>query len=70
MSCERQGKWIGGCKFKPRFDVVGPVQIDIWAFLSIPGHATPRATPARQTYICDVCERCGKTLVRRKGQPQ
>lgn len=62
--CSRVGKLFGGCKFSPRYDTVNDADPLIWMMTPTRGQAIPRA--GRQTYICDVCERCGKTLVRRK----
>lgn len=66
--CPRLGRWIGGCKFSPRYDTVSATEPDVFALLMANG--TPlKATPARKTYLCDVCETCGKTLFRRKTDP-
>jgi hypothetical protein len=62
--CPRIGKLFGGCKFSPRYDVVNDAD-PITAFFSN-GQAQLQHRPGRKTYICDVCERCGKTLFKRK----
>lgn len=65
--CPRVGKLFGGCKFSPRYDTVaasGPTP-DAAFWNSVVGDAN-RYTPGRKTYLCDVCETCGKTLFRRK----
>ena len=67
--CPRQGKLFGGCKFSPRYDevsAVDPMQVGLWYTAA----KYPQPQPARKTYLCDVCERCGKTLFRRKQQPR
>lgn len=62
--CPRAGKLFRGCKFRPRYDTVEAVlQNPAAIFMSGTVHAP---LPARRTYICDVCETCGKTLFRRK----
>lgn len=64
--CPRFGKLIGGCKFSPRYDTVSATEQDpFWA--TAIGLAPTKPTPARKTYLGDVCERCGKTLFRRKS---
>lgn len=65
--CPRIGKLFGGCRFRPRYDEVAasdPFVVMITEF-----RAQQRTNPARKTYLCDVCERCGKTLFRRKPDP-
>lgn len=62
MSCPREGKWIGGCKFEPRYDE-GPA--DLSAFRQIDQMteaALDRFRP--KTYVRDVCVTCGKTIER------
>ena len=57
--CPRFGKWIGGCKFEPRYDVGPP---DFSAFTRFKNmHAGFAETLKPEKYICDVCVRCGKT---------
>jgi hypothetical protein len=66
--CPRLGKLFKGCKFSPRYDTVsatGPRDSELFA-LAFTGTRAPQQTPARETYLCDVCETCGKTLFRRK----
>lgn len=67
--CPRIGKLFGGCKFSPRYDETGrsgPKGDDLF-YLAIAGKTVP-VTAARKTYLGDVCERCGKTLFRRKPE--
>lgn len=61
-SCPRLGKLIGGCKFRPRYDLGAPdidgVKVrgtDLSAFLD---GMKPK------TYIHDICETCGTTVRR------
>ena len=64
--CPRIGKLFGGCKFSPRYDTVsatGPSELEGMVWI---GGQPPKRTPARKTYLCDVCQTCGKTLFRRK----
>jgi hypothetical protein len=65
--CPRVGKLFGGCRFRPRYDVVGAAGgvADAFFWGAVSGRNVVPAQP-RSTYICDVCETCGKTLVRRK----
>ncbi len=65
--CPRVGRLIGGCKFSPRYDVVKSPTPDAAFWHSGPRQPVPQG---RSTYICDVCERCGKTLFRRKMTQQ
>jgi hypothetical protein len=56
--CKRQGKWIGGCKFEPRYDLS---RADMSSFTEIRGGFN--LEPLREkTYRGDVCVRCGKTV--------
>jgi hypothetical protein len=59
MDCERKGKWIGGCKFEPRYNEE-PLNADT----QLKGCATAaelRTFIVRNVYVCDVCTTCGKT---------
>lgn len=64
--CPRVGKLFGGCKFSPRYDTVSATAPDGDVAFWSPGQRPPKPTPARKTYLCDVCSTCGKTLFRRK----
>lgn len=60
MPCERRGKWFGGCKFEPRYDLGAA---DLTPFESI--KATSSAlfeTMRTKTYRGDVCVRCGAII--------
>jgi hypothetical protein len=62
MTCPREGKFIGGCKFEPRYDLGEP---DLSEFTKLT--ASPEALNAlrTKTYVKDVCVRCGKTIERK-----
>lgn len=62
--CPRLGKLFGGCKFRPRYDSVQAPDTIQWMMSVGPQEA--RGT--RVTYICDVCETCGKTLFKRRQE--
>jgi hypothetical protein len=64
--CPRAGRLFGGCKFRPRFDTVSATEPDVFGIF-YSGPNPPRPTPAKSTYICDVCERCGNVLFNRKN---
>lgn len=57
--CERIGKWIGGCRFEPRYDVGEPK-----IHGKITGYDLPAVLEASKpkTYIHDICIRCGKIV--------
>lgn len=61
MACERRGKWIGGCRFEPRYDTT-PMLSEVFALPS----QLPSIIEAskRKTYVGDVCVRCGTAIVR------
>lgn len=64
-SCPRLGRLFGGCRFRPRYDTVSGGD-PIIAMLS-DSRGQLQAQPARQTYICDVCETCGDKRFRRRA---
>ena len=64
--CPRLGKLYGACEFRPRYDreppsaeVIKAIQGDLAAPLTC-----DLETVVRRTYVCDVCIRCGKIVVR------
>lgn len=66
--CKRAGRWIGGCKFEPRYDE-GPVERAsvVTAEISRASDEAVRAIMRgniQQNYVRDVCTRCGKTIER------
>lgn len=71
--CPRLGKLFGGCKFEARYDRVSATGLQpgdaFWVTLTGPPEAF-KGTPARTTYIADVCIRCGKMLNRRVTKPK
>jgi hypothetical protein len=62
--CPRIGRLFGGCRFSPRYDIVGATEPFVEMITAT--MAQYRTQQPRKTYICDVCERCGKALFRRK----
>ena len=63
IACSRRDKWIGGCKFEPRYDLA---PADISRMTSLSGHGTGLFLEKlqRQTYIGDVYIRCGLFIQR------
>lgn len=60
--CPRLGKWIKGCKFKPRYDTT---------FVGMDRHRTGNwlapnfgSARAEEKYVAEVCVRCGKGIAR------
>lgn len=62
QDCPRVGRWIGACRFRPRYDIGSPtVKTDrMWGF-DLAG-IIEASKP--QSYVHDVCIRCGKTVQR------
>lgn len=61
--CSRQNRWIGGCKWEPRYHVVEPT-LALGRVLERQWHTTQedRDQLVRQvTYVGEVCVRCGRT---------
>jgi hypothetical protein len=62
--CPRARNLFGGCKFSPRYDISAPAS---WVG-DYQGPAAGLVLVAEaskaQTYVRDVCERCGKTIER------
>lgn len=62
--CARKGKWIGGCRFEPRYDK-GPAAPPRFKFESFSGDWGDLIEPFRPvTYVADVCTTCGKVVSR------
>lgn len=61
--CLRLGKWIGGCKFEPRYDLSAakPVKMReadaVTALEVLDRHRD-------STYVRDICVTCGRTVER------
>lgn len=72
--CPRLGKLFGGCRFRPRHDEVSasPSTADhaFWAVAGGQKIATIEPTPARKTYLGDVCETCGAARFKREMEPK
>lgn len=67
MDCPRAGRFVGGCKFRPRYDLGAPTfPGDSLSEISTSANAVyvlmKESKP--QTYVADVCERCGKMTAR------
>lgn len=61
-TCPRLGKLIGGCRFKPRYDLGVP---DLSQFTSLKGAGEGFFEAMKpKTYIHDICETCGTTVKR------
>ncbi len=59
--CVRQGKWIGGCKWEPRYHVEEPTAT-LSAILAKQWSTTQADRDMlvrRVTYLGEVCTRCG-----------
>lgn len=72
-NCPRFGKWIGGCRFEPRYDeptIASILNGGMWSSASfkIDGKnmSLEDISPTKK-YIRDVCIRCGKTVERPKA---
>jgi hypothetical protein len=70
QSCSRLGKWVGGCKFEPRYDK-GPVQMPDGFSLNYVGVSLAERLEQhrKKTYVHDVCIRCGKTITVNRPAP-
>lgn len=63
--CERVGKWIGGCRFEPRYDLGEPDTSKIGRVAHYISAAPDLIKACRpSTYIHDICIRCGKVTQR------
>lgn len=60
--CERKGKWIGGCKFEPRFE-----EAPYNTHINVKGTDAEgmRSLMFYEVYVRDVCTTCGKTIERK-----
>jgi hypothetical protein len=58
--CPRAGRWIGGCKFEPRYSRI-PIKAE-HAFWLIGQERIDSL--AKRIYVRDVCVRCGKAIER------
>ncbi len=63
--CPRLGRWIGGCRFRPRYDVVGGDRETEFVQIAL-GVMQAQTRQLRKTYLGDVCETCGTMRFRRK----
>lgn len=69
--CDRAGKWVGGCRFEPRYDE--PVLSEMEKMTGREGYVRlgdgdkfvwQNQSLGQRTYVHDICIRCGK-IVRR-----
>jgi hypothetical protein len=58
--CARKGKWIGGCRFEPRYDVSEPIFPS--TLKSVDRFIAEEWR--RKTYIGEACVTCGKFIER------
>ena len=62
MTCERLGKWFGGCRFEPRYDEVSAgANFDDARGYSI---SELRRLAYYERYVHDICVRCGRVVQR------
>lgn len=59
----REGRWIGGCRCEPRYDVEPPEYIPAMKGSAQAMSAWIEAASTK-SYVRDVCIRCGKTIER------
>ena len=67
MTCPREGRLIGGCNFKPRYDDMPLTETELrhGADIAWLHHlGAIRKITERKHYVRDVCTRCGKTVER------
>ena len=71
LTCDRRGKWIGGCKFEARFDEVPPAcRLDSELLNMMINDSTKYVVAltiremTQQTYVHDICTTCGKIVTR------
>jgi hypothetical protein len=63
-ACPRLGRWIGGCRFEPRYHVDEPSRALEHVIMS-QWQTTQRdrdMLERRTTYVGDVCVRCGRVV--------
>lgn len=70
--CPRFGKWIGGCRFRARYDngaaMPSPEQLSAatdGAFTCDIPEIVGLLKSQQATYVRDICVRCGKTVERK-----
>ncbi|KWN80852.1 hypothetical protein WM24_23740 [Burkholderia ubonensis] len=60
--CPRAGRWIGGCKFEVRYDLIPlAARTDLLAPYQSIMEIEART---KRIYVADVCTRCGKVVKR------
>jgi hypothetical protein len=65
--CPRFGKWFG-CRFEARYDL-GPPDLTAYKTVSAMSRGALEMH-RRQTYVCDICVRCGATIERNPLTPE
>ena len=68
--CPRFGKWIGGCKFEPRYERSPPTIAPTWLrgrAILFEEDVAAIAALSGEGYCGDVCIRCGKQVKATKG---
>lgn len=63
--CPQRGKWLGGCRFEPRFDL-GAAQIGKFNYEGSDAVDAIEKFRAK-TYVRDVCVTCGRTKERQEN---
>lgn len=68
-ACPRLGRWIGGCRFEPRYHIEEPTEAleTILARQWGTSRSDNELLVRKMTYIGDVCTRCGKMVVLEDG---
>lgn len=63
LNCPRIDRWFGSCRFEPRYSVDIPIKNleAMGAHLDLMNEYQLEALSS-ETYICDVCIRCGKMV--------
>lgn len=66
MTCPREGRLIGGCKFEARYDDQPMTEAELRHGIDLAGLLVMGAIKpgSRKRYVRDVCKRCGKTIER------
>lgn len=65
--CPRLGKWIGGCRFEPRYDL-GPADLSVFNSVRGGGFLDLVEKMRAKTYVHDICTTCGKIVQRPGGR--
>lgn len=64
--CKGVTGWLFGHKYRPRHDrQKGPIPNTIDRISGACPEAIDALMPTKETYVCDVCERCGDIIERK-----